>query len=350
MQSVQNGNAKTLSDIRRVVADPGYSPMDAKELANRIFVTVYMGTKNSSTETRQRAALLAQQIGSHHLSINIDNAVSAFIGIFAEAHQGRIPKFKAHGGTIRENVALQNVQARSRMVVAYLFAQLVLWTRGRPGGLLVLGSANVDEALRGYMTKYDCSSADINPIGGISKTDLKRFLAFARVKYDIDALDEVLEARPTAELEPLADGGKIAQSDEEDMGMTYNELSIYGKLRSQSKCGPYSMFCKLLHLWCGPDSQEKLTPEEVAKKVKLFFRFYSINRHKMTVLTPAYHAETYSPDDNRFDHRPFLYNAAWGWQFRAIDDELENISLPQPPKQSRTAAASDMDMRNGINV
>ena len=36
-------------------------------------------------------------------------------------------------------MALQNVQARSRMVVAYLFAQLVLWTRNRPGGLLVLG-------------------------------------------------------------------------------------------------------------------------------------------------------------------------------------------------------------------
>ena len=45
----------------------------------------------------------------------------------------------AHGGSVRENVALQNVQARSRMVVAYLFAQLVLWTRNRPGGLLVLG-------------------------------------------------------------------------------------------------------------------------------------------------------------------------------------------------------------------
>ena len=29
----------------------------------------------------------------------------------------------------------------------------------------MLGSANVDESLRGYMTKYDCSSADINPIG-----------------------------------------------------------------------------------------------------------------------------------------------------------------------------------------
>lgn len=71
-------------------------------------------------------------------------------------------------------------QARLRMVISYLFAQLMLWVRGRPGGLLVLGSANVDEALRGYMTKYDCSSADVNPIGGISKTDLKGFLDYAK--------------------------------------------------------------------------------------------------------------------------------------------------------------------------
>eukprot|EP00955_Chlamydomonas_euryale_P055789 356218-Chlamydomonas_euryale.AAC.2 len=55
------------------------------------------------------------------------------------------------------------------MVVAFLLAQLTPWARGRSGFLLVLGSANVDECLRGYMTKYDCSSADINPIGGISK-------------------------------------------------------------------------------------------------------------------------------------------------------------------------------------
>jgi len=31
------------------------------------------------------------------------------------------------------------------MVLAYLFAQLLPWVRGRNGGLLVLGSANVDE-------------------------------------------------------------------------------------------------------------------------------------------------------------------------------------------------------------
>lgn len=39
------------------------------------------------------------------------------------------------------------MQARIRMILAYLFAQLTLWTRGMPGGLLVLGSANVDERL-----------------------------------------------------------------------------------------------------------------------------------------------------------------------------------------------------------
>ncbi|CAI6004249.1 unnamed protein product [Closterium sp. NIES-64] len=44
--------------------------------------------------------------------------------------------------------------------------------------LFVLGSANVDEALGGYLTKYDCISADISPIGGICKTDLPRLLRY----------------------------------------------------------------------------------------------------------------------------------------------------------------------------
>ena len=187
------------------------------------------------------------------------------------------------------------------MVCAYLFAQLILWAQGRKGGLLVLGSANVDEGLRGYMTKYDCSSADINPIGGISKLDLKRFLAFAGETLGLPALGDVLRASPTAELVPLTDGGQIAQSDEEEMGMTYAELSAYGKLRTQGRCGPYSMFAKLVHTW-----SDRCTPDQVAEKVKKFFRFYSVNRHKMTVLTPSYHAESYSPDDNRQEKKTRL--------------------------------------------
>ena len=29
--------------------------------------------------------------------------------------------------------------------------------------------------------------------------------------------------------------------------------------------------------------------------------------------------QNYSPDDNRFDLRQFLYNTSWPWQYRRID-------------------------------
>ncbi len=33
------------------------------------------------------------------------------------------------------------------------------------------------------------------------------------------------------------------------MGMTYDELSVFGRLRKVEKCGPYSTFTKLVHEW-----------------------------------------------------------------------------------------------------
>ena len=62
----------------------------------------------------------------------------------------------------------------------------------------MLGSANVDEALRGYMTKYDCSSADVNPIGGICKKDLKSTILFIAKKYDLPVLAEVMSSSAPA--------------------------------------------------------------------------------------------------------------------------------------------------------
>uniref|UniRef100_A0A8D3CEH9 Glutamine-dependent NAD(+) synthetase n=1 Tax=Scophthalmus maximus TaxID=52904 RepID=A0A8D3CEH9_SCOMX len=315
-QAVEDGSDQVLGDIRRVVGDESYCPQHAKELCGRIFTTFYMASKNSSEDTCNRAKDLANQIGSTHMNINIDMAVKGILGIFSAA-TGRWPQFRANGGSQRENLALQNVQARVRMVLAYLFAQLSLWASGRPGGLLVLGSANVDESLTGYFTKYDCSSADINPIGGISKTDLKSFLLYCVEQFQLTALKGILAAPPTAELEPLTDG-QVSQTDEVDMGMTYSELSVIGRLRKISKCGPFSMFCKLIHTW-----KDSLSATQVAQKVKHFFRMYSMNRHKMTTVTPSYHAESYSPDDNRFDLRPFLYNTRWTWQFRCIDNQVE---------------------------
>ncbi|KIL69432.1 hypothetical protein M378DRAFT_157693 [Amanita muscaria Koide BX008] len=314
-EKAQAGDALVLADARRIVGEPEtsiYVPTNPQEFANRIFHTCYMGTEHSTVETRGRAKALAEAIGSYHTDLNMDSVVSAVQNLFSLI-TGMRPRFRSQGGSNAENLALQNIQARLRMVLAYLFAQLLPWVRGRYGGLLVLGSANVDESLRGYLTKYDCSSADINPIGGISKTDLKKFVTFAQGAFNLPILNDFLTAIPTAELEPITE--TYVQSDEADMGMTYDELSVFGKLRKVEKRGPYSTFTKLVHEW-----GHFLSPAQIAEKVKLFFFEYARNRHKMTTLTPAYHAESYSPDDNRFDLRPFLYPTRFPWQFRRIDE------------------------------
>lgn len=182
-----------LADLRRIVGDESYRPRDARDLCSRLFTTAYLSSETSSSgETRRRARALAEQIGSHHLELPIDAAFQAIVNAFRDMPGGGQPRFRAHGGTdARENLALQNVQARLRMVHAYFLGQLVPWARGQSRGqLLILAASNVDEALRGYMTKYDCMSADVNPIGGIAKNDLKKFLRYCVTRYKYTALLE----------------------------------------------------------------------------------------------------------------------------------------------------------------
>ena len=40
--------------------------------------------------------------------------------------------------------------------------------------------------------------------------------------------------------------------------MTYAELNVFGKLRKEYGCGPFAMFCKLIHMW-----GDKMSPEQV---------------------------------------------------------------------------------------
>jgi len=343
----ERSRSRVLADVRRVTKRADYTPPDWRDLCGKVLVTCYMASEFSGAETRARAALLAEQIGCLHTSISIDGMRSAVCETFAamEVHSGgvrseavrRRPEMKTKPrdyAELTQNLALQNIQARSRMVMAYFMAQLMPWatdgdetTAG--GSLLVLGSANVDEALRGYYTKYDCSAADLNPIGGVNKRDLKAFLEWAGRERGIGVLARVADAPPSAELT----GAEGAQLDEEDMGMSYDELAALGYCRKVERCGPLSTFLKLRDRWA---DGRALTPsirargaaapvtfdEQVAQKVKDFYFYHAINRHKMTTLTPSYHAESYSPDDNRFDLRPFLQNARFDEQFKAIDEAV----------------------------
>jgi NAD+ synthase (glutamine-hydrolysing) len=269
VEAAEAGNAQVQRDMRRIAGeaeDGDWMPKDAQEFCGRVFYTCYMGTSNSSPETRGRAKDLAKTIGAVHTDLNMDMVITALVGLFTLV-TGFKPRYAVHGGSSTENLALQNIQARSRMVVAYLFAQLLPLTIGRHGALLVLGSGNLSEQLRGYLTKYDCSSADLNPIGSIDKTDLIAFLKWSKTHLDLPIIAEFIIATPTAELVPFSE--TYTQSDEEEMGMTYAELSVFGRLRKIDKCGPYGMFQKLLHTW-----SDQYTPREIYEKVRRFFYYY----------------------------------------------------------------------------
>ncbi|CAH9109387.1 unnamed protein product [Cuscuta epithymum] len=322
VKEIANGDEQVKADAMRIGQyTDGQFPIDSKEFAKRIFYTVFMGSENSSEATASRAKLLADEIGSWHLNVSIDGVVSSLISLF-HTLTGKRPHYKVDGGSSIENLGLQNIQARVRMVLAFMLASLLPWVHNKLGFYLVLGSSNVDEALRGYLTKYDCSSADINPIGSISKMDLRTFLRWAAIHLGYSSLVDIEAAPPTAELEPIR--SNYSQLDEVDMGMTYEELSVYGRLRKIFRCGPVSMFKNLCYKW-----GTVLTPKEVGDKVKHFFKYYAVNRHKMTVLTPSYHAESYSPEDNRFDLRQFLYNVKWPYQFRKIDELVNELDSDQ---------------------
>jgi NAD+ synthase (glutamine-hydrolysing) len=261
------------------------------------------------------ATRLATEIGCSFDTLNIEPVLRGFYEAWSQI--GPRPDISQLDS--QQNIACQNLQARSRMVMSYMCAQLLPWKLSQkrwPGALLVLGSSNLDEALRGYFTKYDCSSADLNPIGALSKVKLRTFLVWAARNHGMPTLLDIANSKASAELQPTAENGAQNQVSEDDMGLSFEELEAFGKLRMLDRCGPLSMFRKLLQLW------RDRTAEEIAAKVKLFFKFYAINRHKMTTLPPSYHLENYSPDDNRFDQRQFLYEVSWTWQFRKIDEQL----------------------------
>jgi NAD+ synthetase len=194
------------------------------------------------------------------------------------------------------DIPLQNIQARIRMVVAYLVGQM----SGTNGYLLNLGSSNSDEVYIGYYTKYDASSADLNPIGSLPKVYIQRILiVFGNT---LDKLYGIINQEPTAELIPGLIGGN--QTDEDEIGLKYMEMSELSRLMS-SGYGPLDSFMKIT-----TEPNEVFSEGTNASKLEKVINFnnrYRINRHKVVILPPSVHLLSHSPDDNRYNMRPFLY-------------------------------------------
>ena len=109
-----------------------------------------------------------------------------------------------------------NMKARLRMVTLY--------SLGQTNRLLVCGTSNRSEFETGYFTKYGDSGSDLMPLASFLKRDIR---AMAKI---LGVPERIITKAPSA---GLVDG----QTDEGDMGFTYDVLDEYlasGKINDPS--------------------------------------------------------------------------------------------------------------------
>ena len=99
-----------------------------------------------------------------------------------------------------------NIKSRIRMVLLYAYANI--------HNALVVGTTNRTEFYTGYFTKFGDGACDIEPIMHLYKHDVREAAAF------LDIPESIIEKKPSAGLYP-------GQTDEEELGMSYDELDDY---------------------------------------------------------------------------------------------------------------------------
>ncbi|NYT62561.1 ammonia-dependent NAD(+) synthetase [Alcaligenaceae bacterium] len=109
----------------------------------------------------------------------------------------------------QQDFLLGNIKARQRMIAQYAVA-------GAHGGLVV-GTDQAAEALMGFFTKFGDGAADITPLTGLSKRQV-RALALA-----MHAPDALVFKVPTADLESLTP----LKPDEDAFGVSYDEVDDF---------------------------------------------------------------------------------------------------------------------------
>ena len=108
--------------------------------------------------------------------------------------------------TSLNDMATTNLAPRLRMVTLYAVAA----SENR----VVAGTSNQSERYMGYFTKWGDAACDFNPISDLTASEVLEFLTFLKAPVSI------IEKAPSA---GLFEG----QTDEEDMGVTYQAIDTY---------------------------------------------------------------------------------------------------------------------------
>jgi NAD+ synthase len=139
------------------------------------------------------AALVARQTGVATAAVDLGPVYDLLLASLAAASPG----------LAGSRVATSNLKPRLRMVTLYGFANQL--------GYRVLGTGNRSELAVGYFTKYGDGGADLLPLGSLVKREVRDLARHLGVP------EQVVAKPPSA-------GLWAAQTDEAEMGLTYEEL------------------------------------------------------------------------------------------------------------------------------
>lgn len=142
---------------------------------------------HSNPTDAEHAEETARKWGIEHRTVDLSGAFDALVTTIPQG----------------SDLAVANIKPRLRMIALYHFAN----TMRR----MVVGTGNRSELMAGYYTKYGDGGVDLLPIAGLYKWQVREL---ARA---IGVPRAIIEKPPSA-------GLWVGQTDEQEMGITYEEL------------------------------------------------------------------------------------------------------------------------------
>ena len=270
---------------RRLSHIAGLDPcVTARDFTRALLTTVYQSTRHSGDVTRAAARSVADGIGAKHIELDVEAIVAGYVGMI-EAALGRQLDWS------RDDIALQNIQARSRAPSAWLLANL--------SNSLLLTTSNRSEAAVGYATMDGDTAGSVSPIAGVDKAFLRKFLRWLETQgpngHAVPALSAVNVQAPTAELRPAG----AAQTDEGDL-MPYDVLDFVERAAIRDKRAPHEIF-ELLAVEFSAHSRDDLLTW-----IERFYRLFCRNQWKRERYAPSFHLDDENLDPKTWCRFPIL--------------------------------------------
>ena len=266
------------------VADP-LRAGDVRAAVGAMLLCAYQATANSGEVTRDAARAVAAAVGAEFHVLDVQSMVDGYVGAI-EAAIGRGLTWD------RDDVALQNIQARVRAPSVWLFANL--------RGALLATTSNRSEAAVGYATMDGDTAGGLAPLGGIDKTYLRAWLRWLERHapdglHPVPALAAINAQQPTAELRPAGAG----QTDEGDL-MPYDVLEAIEDSAIRDKRMPLEVLEEIQPRF--PDR----ALGELAAWVERFFRLWCRNQWKRERMAPSFHLDDKNLDPRTWCRFPIL--------------------------------------------